>query len=250
MGFEVKYHYYNKKNDSFEYETSDSQEYKKTYGKFDEDYSYEKLVAQINSQYARRDIFVFDVEIYEFQRKKISFKQIKDGFVVKNRKYNIKTFEVTDFVETSESTPVEELSHMPSRNPVVEPQSLLAPMPAVNLVQVQPQPPTNKTRRVIKNVLFSPVSMAERAKFPYKFTLNKKYPVFSERPTKNGIGQMIETIDDLNQPVQVPDEHFVSDDINLIGDSEANFSQKNQGLVDDTLNWSGLVKDNTVPKLR
>jgi hypothetical protein len=30
------------------------------YGKFDEDYSYEKLVAQIKSQYARRDIFVFE----------------------------------------------------------------------------------------------------------------------------------------------------------------------------------------------
>jgi hypothetical protein len=66
----------------------------------------------------------------------------------------------------------------------------------------------------------------------------------------NGIGTMIDTVDDLGQNVTVPDEHFVSENISLIGDSEADFSQKNSNNVDKRLNWSGVVKDGSVPKLR
>ena len=59
----------------------------------------------------------------------------------------------------------------------------------------------------------------------------------------------IDTIDDLNQNVKVSDELFVPVDVNLIGDQEAGFSTDKSGLSDDTLNWSGVIKD-SLPKLR
>ena len=58
-----------------------------------------------------------------------------------------------------------------------------------------------------------------------------------------------DTIDDLNQNVKVSDELFVPVDVNLIGDQEAGFSTDKSGLSDDTLNWSGVIKD-SLPKLR
>jgi hypothetical protein len=107
----------------------------------------------------------------------------------------------------------------------------------------------NAPRKIVKFVIFDPPNPKERAKFPYKFTPNKKYPVYKERIAPNGIGMSIDTIDDLNNPVTVIDELFVTEEANLIGDSDVGFSSSKSGLVDSTLNWSGVIKD-SVPKLR
>jgi hypothetical protein len=102
----------------------------------------------------------------------------------------------------------------------------------------------------LRYVLFAPISANERSKFPYKFTLNKKYPIFSESYAKSGIGMIIETIDDTNGRLKVTDEHFIPADQNLIGDRENDFSDINKGFVNDNkLNWGGAIND-SVPKLR
>lgn len=264
MSFEVNYLYYDKVEDSFEYDKTNSKSFTKVYGKLDEDYPYEKLIAQINSQYARRDIFVYDTVIYEFQKKKISFKQIKDGFVLKNKKYNLKNVdegnlelvEVPEFVETTNN------AHLPERNPVVEPAQIIdsTPNPApvlatsaapIQQVKISPVVVKPKPRKVIKHVIFSPITPEMRRNFPYKFTPNKKYPIFAEKPVRNGIGIMYDTIDDLGQDVTVPDEPFVMDDFNLkFGDEFEDFSPNKNSVQESKLNWSGIVEDVGVPKLR
>lgn len=269
MSFEVNYLYYDKIEDSFEYDKENPKSFKKVYGKLDDEYSHEKLIAHINSQYARRDIFVYDTEIYEFQRKKVSFKQIKDGFVLKNKKYNLKNVSEEN-LEIEEVDVVKTHPHLAENNPVVEPAQVVsqtpnpapvlatsngpvqsfhvnpvAPPPASNPIVVKPKP-----KKIIKHVIFSPMTVEMRRNFPYKFTMNKKYPVFSEKPVMNGIGMILETIDDLGQEVKVPDEPFISDDISLFGDEEVNFSANANSSQDDRLNWSGVIKDGGVPKLR
>lgn len=257
MSFEVNFLYYEKLEDSFEYDRESPKSFKKVYGKLEEEYSYEKLISQINAQYARRDIFVYDTEIFEFQKKKISFKQIKDGFVIKNKKYNLKNTNEQNLelecVNHTDASDVKPHSHMAENHPVICPAHDSTPSPPLPVASPAQNIATNvipRPKRVVKTVIFSPLTVENRRKFPYKFTVNKKYPVFAEKPVMNGIGMMIDTVDDLGQNVTVPDEHFVSDNINLIGDSEADFSQKNSNTIDDRLNWSGVVKDGSVPKLR
>jgi hypothetical protein len=258
MGYEIHFKYYNKKENSFDYDCDNPQILKKVYGKIDEDYPIEKLMSHVNTQYARRDILVFDADIYEFVRKKITFKQTKNGFNLKNKKFTIKNDPIFDYEDedTDTAPDVPELGHkhLPEHHPVAPPQPDLVPRPApavqqtnINLASAPPPP---KQKRVIKTVVFAPLTAEARQKFPYKFTIDKRYPVFSEKLIMNGVGLIIETVDDLGNTVHVNDELFVSDDINLIGDSEVDFSSRSKSSVDNRLNWSGVVKDGSVPKLR
>ena len=255
MGYEIHFKYYNKKENSFDYDCDNPQILKKIYGKIDEEYPLEKLMSHVNTQYARRDILVFDADIYEFVRKKITFKQTKNGFNLKNKKFTIKNEPVFDYEDEESSSAVPELGHkhLPEHHPVIEPQPDFVPKPSPPVqpahVNLAPPPPP-KQKRVIKTVVFAPLTVEARQKFPYKFTIDKKYPVFSEKPIMNGVGTIIETIDDLGNTVNVNDELFVSDDINLIGDSEVDFSSRSKSSVDNRLNWSGVVRDGSVPKLR
>jgi hypothetical protein len=255
MGYEVHFKYYNKKENSFDYDCDSPQILKKVYGKIDEEYPLENLISHINIQYARRDVLIFDADIYEFVRKKITFKQNKNGFNIKNKKFTIKNEPVFDCEDEESQSDVLALGHnkhLPHHHPVVEPQSELVPRPTpptqVNINLAPPPPP--KQRRVIKTVIFTPLTIEARQKFPYKFTVDKKYPVFSEKPVMNGIGITIETVDDLGNIVYVNDELFISDNISLIGDSEVDFSARSKSSVDNRLDWSGVVKDGSVPKLR
>lgn len=254
MGYEVHFKYYNKKENSFDYDQDNPQILKKTYGKIDEDYPLEKLMSHVNTQYARRDILIYDADLYEFVRKKISFKQTKNGFNIKNKKFTSKTDVILDYEEDSDTITEANHAHLPHNNPVMEPSQALAPRPAPAMVPVNHMvgnpPPPPKQKRVIKTVIFAPLTIEQRQKFPYKFTVQKKYPVFSEKPVMNGIGITIETVDDLGNAVFVSDELFVTEDIMLIGDNEAGFSSRSKNTTDDRLNWSGVVKDGNVPKLR
>ncbi len=261
MSYEVTYKFYEKLEDSFDYDRSNPLSYKKIYGKLEEDYTLDSLVPNIMQQMARRDIFVFDVEIYEFQKKKITFKQSKADLIVNNKKFSTKTV-LYDAIQSEEENTANQIAHTniaPTTNNNVLTQTIptAQTLPAVNLAPVLPSQANmvaknnnvNKAKRVIKFVTFDPPNPVVRAKFPYKFTPNKKYPVFSERLAPNGIGMVIDTIDDLNNEVKVPDELFVSLDVNLIGDQEAGFSTQSSGLVDSTLDWKGVVKDD-IPSLR
>jgi hypothetical protein len=267
MSFEVVYNFYNKKDNSFDYDRDVSSQYKKIYGKLEEDYPLDKLASNIMQQMARRDIFVFDVEIFEFAKKKITFKQSKADLVIKNKKFSTKTCLYNGIESEEEASPTSSQPHqnqLPAEYDAYS-QNVPSPTPQTNIVQtnivqtnnmpainiaprVQVSNPT-APRKIVRMVVFDPANPNERAKFPYKFTPNKKYPVYRERIAPNGIGMSIETIDDLNNPVTVIDELFVTEDANLIGDNDVGFSTNKSGLRDDTLNWSGVIKD-SVPKLR
>jgi hypothetical protein len=254
MSFEVVYKYYEKLKDSFDYDRENPSTFKKLYGKSSEDYTLEKLAFNIYQQMARRDIFIYDVEIYEFAKKKINFKQNKTDLIIKNKKFSPKTGTLEDLdVEEEVGLPSSNCTNLAIQQPAVT-NPVVCTQESVNLAPPirSQQNLTNiasKPRRVIKMVMFDPISPKERAKFPYKFTPGKKYPVYKERISPSGIGMLIETVDDLNNSVSVLDELFVVEDMNLVGDNEAGFSESRSGLSDKTLNWSGVIKGD-VPNLR
>ena len=86
MGYEVKYHYHDKTESG--YDTDDVKIFTKRVGKSFEDASLGAVASAIIRQLARRDIWVVNVEIVEFVKKEISFRESKGGIVIKNRKFN------------------------------------------------------------------------------------------------------------------------------------------------------------------
>lgn len=253
MGFEVNYNYYEKLENSFDYNREEPKTLRKIYGKAVEEYPIEKLAQAIMQHMARRDIFIFDVEIFEFQKKKISFRQNKSDLVIKNKKFTSKGELLAD-IEEDNSCP-DGTCHLPPVNHCVAPPQIavniappihqqnvnIAPPIHQQNVNIAPRP-TGLVDRIIKRMQFLP----GRVTGPVgAFTVEKYYPVYRESLAKNGIGMMIETTDDRGRRVTVSDEHFVTASQPLLGEdnTEPTF------VSDNKLNWGGVVKD-SVPKLR
>src|SRR4051812_37931488 len=88
MGFEVIFKFYDKKADGT-YDTGNLQSFTKHVGAKVDDVPLEKLASVIMRQLARRDIWVLDkdLEVYEFTKRRISFKETKGGVIIKNKKF-------------------------------------------------------------------------------------------------------------------------------------------------------------------
>ena len=57
-------------------------------GRFGEDISLEILAGKIMAQLARRNILIVDIEIYEYAKKKIKYKETDSGIIIKNKKFS------------------------------------------------------------------------------------------------------------------------------------------------------------------
>ena len=56
-------------------------------GSSEDNLGLEAAAGRIFAQFARRNILVTEVEIWEYSKKKLSFKETDDGFLIKNRKF-------------------------------------------------------------------------------------------------------------------------------------------------------------------
>ena len=79
MAFEIVFKYYECLESGIDYDKSNILSYTKNLGNIFEEVSLEKLASMILTQLARRDVFVFDVEVFELVKKKISYKQSKNN---------------------------------------------------------------------------------------------------------------------------------------------------------------------------
>jgi hypothetical protein len=94
MGYEVIYKFHERLPDGKYAE--EVKETKKTVGKVHQEIPLSKLATVIMSQLARRDIWIIDVDIFEYTKKKISFKEPMDGkgLILKGKRFNITGQEV------------------------------------------------------------------------------------------------------------------------------------------------------------
>jgi hypothetical protein len=99
MGYEVIYKFHERLPDGKYAE--EVKETKKTVGKVHQEIPLSKLATVIMSQLARRDIWIIDVDIFEYTKKKISFKEPMDGkgLILKGKRFNITGQEVDVEVE-------------------------------------------------------------------------------------------------------------------------------------------------------
>jgi len=224
--FEIEFKYYKQKED-LDYNKDEPLVFKNKFGKIDEDYPKEKLAKYILTQLARRDIFIYDVEIYEFTKKKVNFKLGKNGFSISGNKFNN-----SDLAE--ECNLENEVSAEPQAIPSTVKEN--SNTPVQNNFQNLSRKIENKSKKVLRRVAFVPPLRMDKSKFPYKFTLNKIYPVYSERYNMNGVGMIIMTTDDSDNTVEVNDEYFVPANAALEYENEMDAGKRGNN---DLLNWQG-----------
>ena len=232
MAFEIIFHYYPYSEENKEYDKSKSSKYDKKIGDIFDDVPIEKLASAILTQLARRDIFVFDVEIHELVKKKVTFKLNKSNIVIKNKKFSL----------ANESVIVQEIEAdnlLPLKEELIEKKIIATPEKQVII-------PNNKKLlkdlKPIKTMIFSPSDLKYLKGKPWRFTPNKKYSIYKERMAPSGIGMIFSAIDDTGRDVEVSDEFFISDTINLINEDA-------EVLKEDVLNWSG-TKGFDMPEIR
>ncbi len=154
MGFEVHFKYYKKKTEGFGYDTEGEPEVMKVaVGKQWDDVDLDEVAKSVFGQMAKRNILIVDAEIFEYTKKKVSFKMKDDGITIKNRKFS---YDITGAIKSENDAselPPQAQVILPSQpvisqgGHVLEPHELLQqqmrnqpaapPMPVVQVPQQQ-----------------------------------------------------------------------------------------------------------------
>jgi hypothetical protein len=191
--FEVLYKFYPSDGNGG-YDKNNPGEIKKKIGKSNEEVPLAKLVGSIFIQRARRDIFIYDMEIYEYQKTKISFRESKNGFVVKGKKFNLNGENLDfDSLDSIEDTSCNNSKQMVSQ---------------AILPHNQPSQPRRPLKRMM---LFADhPHIAEKIRQTgLKLTIGKLYDVFKEFPGRN-IGDVdYLVVDDLGRDVKLSGDFFI-----------------------------------------
>jgi hypothetical protein len=226
MGYEVIFYYKSKDKETGTYKEEESNNFKKRVGDPYEDTPIEKLASVIMKQLARRDVWVEDIEIYEITKKKISFKETKNGIIIKNKKIILDdNFEIDIKQESNET---ESVGSAPS---LVE----------IPLQQKNETGIVKGTTRVLRRMLFAPEPQQQinLLKQGVKLTPDKIYEIYKIEKGLNGISEIYLLLDDNNHEKKVADDCFVP---------ATNLSQEDEEL-NDGLNWGGVIKG-SLPSVR
>lgn len=246
MGYEVIYHYHERKDGR--YNTEETKTLKKKIGDVYDDGERDKLAMAILGQLARRDIMVIDVEIFEYTKKKLTFKEIEGGIKVGNRKYKLSETATLVTEEEKPSTPTPVAQAIPVAATPTPPGAGLQPH---EIMQQQ-----NGTRRPIKHVRYEPsgIQVLEAQKKQLRFTNEKVYPVFLEKERKTPKGEYLGAsyvmVDDYGREVEISDEYFVPAQSSLTFDRELQFSKNDNGNKGDGLLWYGTMQENDMLDIR
>lgn len=258
MGYEIIFHYKKETEEKGVYE-EEVQSRKIKVGTPTEDTPLSAAAAKIFAQLARRNILVTDVEIYEYTKKKLSYKETEDGFKIKNRKFRFDDGPVlegmTESVQEEEDNPQAKLAALLAANP-----SLLAGLAASPEL---PPTPVGNTPKAANNVAVArlpelgvplreevfdppPWLLKEAKKRGLAFTVGKKYPIYKESPAANfQAGMNYTTVNDRGQKEIITSIHF-----NVKPKLSEGFVQEAPAGEEPNLVWDGVIGDGDVPNLR
>lgn len=202
MGYEILYSFH-PKDEEGNYKKDEIKELKKKLGEPFEDILLERLASTIMSQLARRDIWIFDVKIYELVKREISFRETKGGIVIKNKKFLLDG-EMNIVVQE-----MDEVSAKPQNGLVNIANPHTNGGPLVNIAGPQ------RPQRPIKWVALDPdLPNLDKVKSSgLAFTPDKRYPVFSESAHPKKFGVLIYLMmDDNKREVTLEDTYFLNAD--------------------------------------
>lgn len=265
MGYEITFNYHEEISKG-EYNREELKKKTVKLGTEFEDVSLESVAGKIISQLARRNVLVVDVEIYEFVKKKISYKETPDGILIKNKKFSFDEGAVVSSpaVSVNEDNPSEQNTQQLLAQLLANP-ALLAALsnnsetPLVGL-PASVKPPKGELKHIpskqkpIRYELFNPIDkifLEDARKRGIAFTLGKKYPIYSEKAAANQmIGMLYMTEDDKGQRTMLSDKFFTPDinklEQGFVEEFKPAATKRNQG---DGLDWSSF-SDEDAPDIR
>lgn len=230
MGYEIIYHYKESLSPG-EYSEEIKQKTVKV-GNAQEDIPLEGAAAKVMAQLARRNILIVEVEIYEFTKKKLSYKETDDGILIKNKKFRFDDGPVCVGTSSAEEDDLAEMLENPEMKT-----KLLALLNGTQTASApthvgapRQQAPSLNGRRPKRMEVFDPDerNLAVAQSRGYRFKVGKAYPVLEEitrgMPPVSTTDYV--TINDLGREVTVPAEFFMMQTAGLRYD----------GLVDDGRN--------------
>lgn len=252
MGFEITY-YYKEACDVPGTYKDDVLEKTTKIGKYDEDVPLEVLAGKIMSQLARRNILIVDIEIFEYTKKKISYKENENGILIKNKKFSFDSGAII----SSESEEDEEISKILDDDVLLEKiKKIISPsysavqdgsadQPKINLCQNK----KTDNKRVLRQEIYEPelLTKSKIEQKGYRFTVGKKYPIYSEKSLAAGILNYL-TKDDSGREVEVSSECFIVPPAGLsFGEDEPQYHGASQCEVDL---WKNTRTEESVPDIR
>ena len=209
-----------------------------------DDIPLEVAAGKIIAQLARRNILVVDVEIYEFTKKKLSYKETDDGILIKHKKFSF---------DDGANLQVQEMPEEVVQQPPQDPTSALAALLQTNpeLAKLfrggmntpaprQPAMPMMPgVGRALREEVYDPEPwlLVEARKRNLAFTPRKKYPIYKEQPAPNfAAGMLYTTVDDNGNKQVISDKHFV-----VAPNLDADFLADSQQDGGPKLMWDGVV---------
>jgi len=203
----------------------------------------EVAAGKIMAQLARRNILVVDVEIYEFTKKKLSYKETDDGILIKHKKFSFDdgaNLQVQDVPEEQPQPqdPQSVLAALLQANP-----GLAAALKGGGNTVPEKQPPKQflpGVGRPLREEVYDPEPwlLAEAKKRNLAFTPKKKYPIYQERPAPNfAAGMLYTTVNDNGEKQAISDKHFVP-----APNLDAEFMDARHDVGAPKLMWDGVVE--------
>ena len=235
MGFELLYDFH-EKLETGGFDLVNTKSKKKKIGDPFEDVPLSVVAAEIIKLRARRDVFVTSFKVYELAKKEVAFKETKGGIVIKNKKFLID--EETDLAKNLKEVDIDE--GVPAAPNAIQPHNVIRPRNTA----MEPATPQARPTKAIRNMVYAPLPqmIPEIQMRGWKFTMDKKYPVY--KITNGPIGEIYKMIDDSGKEVTIDDKYFVPE-TNLYGDKELGFT-KPQASKDIDL-WGGMGMEDAAP---
>jgi len=258
MGFEAIYRYH-KEIQKGEYDKSEVSEDSIKVGSPYDDVSLDVLAGKVMALLARRNILVVEIDIFELQKKKISFKETKEGIFIKNRKF--KFDDGSDIEGEEEKSAQEKLDQLLAAHPellnnfakVADKPMQLTQSTQLTKLPVNVSPMSSlKGKKILRYELFDSKMFAGSEvhirQNKMAFTNGRKYPIYEEKSASREnvlAGIVYLTVDDNGKEQIITDKVFRPEP-KLIGD----FGESDNGLSDRGLMWSGQESNNNVPDIR
>lgn len=242
MGYQIIFSFHKRKESSYDMENVNK--LTKKVGKDDEDTPLEQVVMLVKSQLARRDILVTDVDVYEFVKKKVKFKEIKGGFIIKDKKFMMDQIQGVPVASEDDENGSQQFVNLQPHEIAARQQFMpnfqnVAPQQLAVPLNVRPQVnesgiPTPMHPQRFEVFDPEPIALA-RLGNKYKLTPGKKYGIYRE--WGEGLPPMTITKylikDDRGMEITISAEYFITPGKGLIGgdfESDPIERQINNGL--------------------
>lgn len=245
MGYEIKYFYKEADETPGSYKEEILSRTSKL-GKFDEEIPIEQVAGKIMAQLARRNLLIVDIEIYEYSKNKIKYKETENGIFIKNKKFS---FDRGASI-SAESYEDEELGR------ILEDKDLLEKIKKSIGITQQPGtmisvPKIYTNKKALRLEIYDPEAPARHKveQKGYKLTLGKKYPIYEEKSMGAGSLTYV-TKDDRGREAEINAECFIIPPMGLSHNADEYQYVGAEKEKKDVDLWRNLSTEQSMPDIR